>query len=72
MTNQEIYSYLESQETKHSDIFGNGFKTAKACILASVICYKDEYRSFIDKPGVDPTTYFKGKSAIGWTETREI
>ena len=56
MTKQQIYSYLEEQHTKHSDIFGNGFKTTKAALIASTICYKDDYRTHVDKPGVDPTT----------------
>ena len=29
--------------------------------------YKDDYRTHVDKPGVDPTTYFAGKTSIGWT-----
>ena len=69
MTKQEIYKYLDSNYTKHSDFFGNGFNTAKACIIATTICYKNEYRAFIDKPNTKPTTYFKGKPAIGWATT---
>ena len=61
MTKQQIYSYLEERHTKHSDIFGNGFKTTKAALIASTICYKNDYRTHVDKPGVDPTTYFAGK-----------
>jgi hypothetical protein len=72
MTKQQIYSYLEEQHTKHSDIFGNGFKTTKAALIASTICYKDDYRTHVDKPGVDPTTYFAGKTSIGWTKTVEL
>lgn len=66
MTKQEIYKYLDSQYTRHSDILGNGFKTARACIIASAICYKDDYRAYIDKEDLKPTTYFNGKTAIGW------
>lgn len=68
MTKQEIYKYLDSQFTKHSDVFGNGFKTVKACMIAGVICYKNDYRTHLDKEGTDPTLYFKGKISVGWKE----
>ena len=55
-------------ETKYSEIIN---KIELINPLDSTICYKDDYRTYVDKPGVDPTTYFAGKTSIGWTETVE-
>ena len=64
----EIINKIELiNPSNNSDIFGNGFKTTKAALIASTICYKNDYRTYVDKPGVDPTTYFAGKTSIGWT-----